>query len=57
MINFILSFYIETPVFAGLLTGAIFTGVPIYAIGWFHGKEAAMREVGGWMKPRAGRAS
>lgn len=52
MITFILSFYIETPVFAGILTGAIFFGVPVYAIGWFHGGEAQMRKVGDWMRAK-----
>ena|ERR1039458_9899897 len=42
MINFILGFYESVPVFAGFLTGAIGIGVPIYAIGWYHGAEAAV---------------
>jgi hypothetical protein len=53
LIAFILSFYIETPVFAGILTGAIFFGAPIFAIGWSLGHDAAMRKVGAWMRPKA----
>jgi hypothetical protein len=52
MITFILSFYIETPVFAGILTGAAMFGVPVYAIGWFHGGEAQMRKVDAWLHPK-----
>lgn len=50
LIAFILSFYIETPVAAGIITGAVMFGVPFYAIGWFHGGDAAMRRANAWMR-------
>jgi len=52
MIAFILGFYESVPVFAGFLTGAIFCGVPIYAIGWLHGGEAAVHRVDALMRPK-----
>lgn len=50
LIAFILSFYIETPVVAGIITGAIVFGIPLYAVGWFHGGEAAARRVNAWIR-------
>ena len=52
MINFILGFYESVPVFADFLTGAIFCGVPIYAIGWYHGAEAALHRVDAVMRSK-----
>lgn len=52
LIAFVLSFYVETPVAAGILTGAVLFGAPLYIIGWFHGGESNMRKVGGWMRPK-----
>jgi hypothetical protein len=50
IVAFILSFYIETPVAAGIITGAVMFGVPFYAIGWFHGGDAAMRRANAWIR-------
>lgn len=52
MITFIIDFYLETPVLAGILTGAAAFSAPLYGLGWLHGQETAMRKVRAWMQEK-----